>query len=139
MNHRACESLGYTREGLLGLTLPDIELTTGRRAPSLWSHLVRGKPVTVDGVHRRKDGSTFPVEVRLGLFEHADERLILALARDTSGRQRLEEDLRRYQKLEALGQLAGGVAHDFNNLLTYIASYNEFLANSLEDDSPLRS
>ena len=53
-------------------------------------------------------------------------------------RSLLEEQLRRTQKMEAVGRLAGGVAHDFNNLLTTIGIYAELVQAGLSQDSPLR-
>ena len=61
-NRRACESLGYERDELLGMNVADVEegLAPGALA-GLWERMEPGKTVPVDGAHRRKDGTAFPV------------------------------------------------------------------------------
>jgi PAS domain S-box-containing protein len=60
------------------------------------------------------------------------------VARDVTERKRLEDQLRHAAKMEAVGQLAGGVAHDFNNMLSVIIGYGNLLLEELEPDSTLR-
>ena len=54
----------------------------------------KGSPVIVEGVHRRKDGSTFPVEISLGMLQDEDPTLLLAIVRDTTERKQTQEALR---------------------------------------------
>ncbi|MCE9574713.1 MAG: response regulator [Deltaproteobacteria bacterium] len=137
VNRQACESLGYARDELIGampmLFDQDVDPAT---LVDLARRLADGETVTFRSVHRRKDGSRFPVEVRIRSFTSKGRDLNLALARDISARVQIEEQLRHAQKMEAIGRLAGGVAHDFNNLLTVIVAHAEGVLPTLAADDP---
>ena len=104
-NPRGCENLGYTREELLGMTVEDVdaEFVSKDHRKNFWSQLSPGKPVILEGVHKRKDGSTYPVEVRLVQTEIQGERYITATAYDISERMQnleaLRESEQRYRTL----------------------------------------
>ena len=104
VNRQACESLGYSREELLSMSVADVEMDYAQGSlEKLWEQITSGPPRTLGGTHRRKDGSTFPVEVRVGMFEAEERPLMLALIRDVSGRREVERKIRetedRYRTL----------------------------------------
>ncbi len=86
----------------------------------------------------RKDGRRIVISLTVSPVRDRFGTLIGAASvkRDVTEQRSLEEQLRQAQKLEALGQLAGGVAHDFNNILTIIAGFTAFLGRAIPRDSP---
>ena len=94
-NESACKNLGYTRDELLELNVSDIEIShTPETIVEICTRAEKGSPLIVEGVHRRKDGSTFPVEISLGMLQDEDPTLLLAIVRDTTERKQTQEALR---------------------------------------------
>jgi len=111
VNQQACDSLGYTREELLTLSVPDIEenFVVGEITDA-WEQMLPGIPITLKGLHRRKDGTTFPVEIRVGLFKSGERQLMLGLVRDVTERQRVEVEM---QKAKELAEAANRAKSEF--------------------------
>jgi PAS domain S-box-containing protein len=138
VNQHACESLGYTREELLGMSVPDFELNTKKLAvQGIWDGLRPSEPVTLQGCHRRKDGSTFPVEVRVGVFASGPrgERRMVALARDISERVNTEGELKRARDAaeeadRAKSLFLANVSHEIRTPLTSILGMSELLQHA---------
>lgn len=89
---------------------------------------------------KRKDSSLLTVRLggRIVRNQQGEIELFEVIVEDITERKSLEQQLRWAQKMEAVGELAGGVAHDFNNLLTTIYGYSDLLLERLEEGDPLR-
>ncbi|MBI5303972.1 MAG: PAS domain S-box protein [Chloroflexi bacterium] len=95
VNRQACESLGYTREELIGMSPfvfdVDVDHSSTER---LQARLAAGEVITFDTRHRRKDGTVFPVEVRISALWEGGRPVGFSLVRDVTERKRAEEALR---------------------------------------------
>jgi PAS domain S-box-containing protein len=96
----------------------------------------RRQETSVEILNYKKNGAAFWNALFISPVFDADNRLIYFFASqlDVTRRRDAEEGLRQAQKMEAVGQLTGGVAHDFNNLLTVIQGFGDVLKNQIEGE-----
>ena len=149
---------GYHRDELVGqpveILVPDQVrgLHPAHRAGYAADPRPRAMGADLQPAGRRRDGSTFPAEVSLAAMGTGEGLLVTAVIRDVTERleiaaererlgiqaerDELERHLHQSQRLESLGQLAGGVAHDFNNLLGVISNYAAFVGEEVARQPP---
>ncbi|UCC84441.1 MAG: sigma 54-interacting transcriptional regulator [Gemmatimonadota bacterium] len=94
VNQRACDSLGYTRGELVGMSVAEFADRTPEQVREVLEQLDPEEELSVEGRHVRKDGSGFPVEVRIGFLDEGGRKVWIAVARDITGRKETEEALR---------------------------------------------
>jgi PAS domain S-box-containing protein len=122
---------GYTRAEVLGTDLLVARPASGAPSPAaLHRRALAGEAIHQETEGVRKDGTRIEIELTGVPIRHRGEPHVLYIGRDITSRRRaeaersaLEAQLRQAQKMEAIGQLTGGVAHDFNNILTSIMGY----------------
>jgi PAS domain S-box-containing protein len=147
VNRQACENLGYTRQELIGNTAVAFHLDSDRvEMESPAKRAAAGETVIDRHSHRRKDGSTFPVEVHTSLFSYGGRRFLLSVARDISDRVRAEEQREMLRQLEAdlahinrvsmMGELAASIAHEVNQPLAGVVSNGSACLRWLAGDAP---
>jgi PAS domain S-box-containing protein len=132
---------GYPRQEALALNLTNTVAPEHQdRAREMLRRKLAGEKVTAYEMEIiAKDGHRITVEANTKLVYHDGVPVgVQGIARDVTERKQLEEQLRQSQKMDAIGQLAGGVAHDFNNLLTAINGYSSLALQRIDDNHPLR-
>lgn len=142
-NQAACDMLGYTREEFGALTVADFERDLDPGA--FWEEMSVDEVFTVEGTHVRKDGSTYPVETRVGAFMADGQKVCLALCRDISQRKRDEEalnllnaDLKKAsqkarQANQAKTHFLANMSHELRTPLNAVIGYSEFLLEEMHD------
>jgi PAS domain S-box-containing protein len=147
VNRLACESLGYTRQELIGTTPLAFDRDVDRAATeSIAEWTAAGETVIDTHWYRRKDGTLFPVEVHTSQYWYGGSRFLLKVARDISDRLRAEEERERLRQHEAelahlnrvsmLGELAASIAHEVNQPLSGIVSNGSACLRFLARDTP---
>ena len=137
VNEASVRTYGYSEAEFLQMTVRDI------RPPEAMA-LIDARPwvgqdeLVLTTKHRTKDGTLLDVLVRSQSVPFQGRKARLVLVQNITEQRDLEAQLRQAQKMEAIGQLAGGVAHDFNNLLTAIRGYAALLLDALPEPDARR-
>jgi PAS domain S-box-containing protein len=140
VNPSWCAILGRSQEEMWATTVQAVTHPDDRAAShEAMRRLLAGLGLCLRLEKRflHKNGTTIWAEMTGSLIRDAQGRpsFFVAQIQDISERRRLAEQYRQAQRMEAIGQLAGGVAHDFNNLLTIIGGYTELMLSGTSPDS----
>jgi len=144
VNRNACESLGYSRDELIGTTpfFFDLELNA-----ATWQRnreqLKAGGIATLESRYRRRDGTVFPVEVRMREFGQGGQRMIISLSRDITERKRTAEAFREMQaelthanRAAAMGQVTASITHEVSQPITAMLCNAEAALSWLDSQTP---
>ncbi len=124
---------GYRPQELLGVQTID-RLLTSESATLVRKNIETGSSRSYEAVGRKKDGTEFPMEVRVRYTRIGEKHIRAVAMRDISERKDMEKRLIEAQKMEAIGTLAGGIAHDFNNLLQIVHGYADMGLLDIRND-----
>lgn len=136
VNPKFLKLTGYSQEEILGASLHQLLVADEKlreAAKYVFEEIYLGRKSylskkRVEFVAKRKDGSTFPVEVFFEEFYLNGERYFIGTLQDITERKLFEERLLKEEKEFVIEKIAGGLAHDLNNLLMIVKGYLELLA-----------
>ncbi len=142
VNQAFTDVTGYSREEAIGKN-PRI-LNSGQQDKSVyaevWGAITKGQPWQGRFINRKKDGSHFTEDVTISPILDTAGKIVnfVAAKRDITEQLQVQEKYQQTQKMEAIGQLAGGVAHDFNNMLAIILGQVEVAMLKMDPNDPMR-
>ncbi|MFQ6030264.1 MAG: GAF domain-containing protein, partial [Dehalococcoidia bacterium] len=135
-NQRTLDLLGYSASEMVGMSVFELypNIPQGKaKAREIFQRFLAGQPSFDEQVQmQKKDGTPVWINLTVNLLRDSVSGEVVesrAIAVDITERKRLEEQVLQSQKMEMVGQLAGGVAHDFNNLLAAIMGYSQIALN----------
>lgn len=135
----ACQMLGYTADDVMGQNIKMLmPLVHQESHDDYIANYIKTKEKKIIGSSRElkarhKDGTEIPVRLTVAEWWNRGEQNFTGIMHDLTDDMKRRDALQHAQKMEAVGQLTGGVAHDFNNLLTVIIGNLELLAMHLGD------
>jgi PAS domain S-box-containing protein len=132
-NQKFADMVGYPIESMHQLTVFDWEYLYSPERTLEMIRNVDEKGDHFETKHRRKDGSTYDVEISTNAAVFAGQKLIFCVCRDITERRQMQEQLMIADRLASVGELASGIAHELNNPLTGIIGLCQLLA---EKDLP---
>ena len=141
VNQKMCDVLGYSREQLLDMSIPNLHHhDTRQESIERVENLLKYSDKIFEDSLIKANGELIYLEVSTSIID-LEEGIGQGILRDITQRKNaeiekkmLEEQLLRTQKMEAIGTLAGGIAHDFNNILSIIFGFTDLAL--MDVDSP---
>ncbi|MDP2755170.1 MAG: PAS domain S-box protein, partial [Nitrospirota bacterium] len=141
MNNKFCELHGFDKESLIGTHFKFLEVEDHKEEKEeRLKRILEGESLVFETEHYKRDGSKILLEVSSKGINIGGELYVQSFHRDITEKKAIQEQLIHSQKMESIGQLAGGIAHNFNNLLTAILGYAELLKeySDMDDESKQR-
>ena len=141
VNSKFVECTGYTREEVIGKTPRILKsgYTSGEEYQQLWKTITSGNEWRGEFHNRRKNGTLYweSALIRPIRDDKGNIFRFLAVKEDITERRAMEEELRRAQKLESIGQLAAGIAHEINTPMQFICDNTRFMQEAWNTWSPV--